>query len=217
VGLWNSIFGPEKSAQPLTPGAQPAGAPGAQTGISSILPIIQNDRFMQSLRQQEGSEDPVVCSRWLADLWVMYVFDNPAGMQAVRPADLLAMQISADDLHRQAIGNLGRILPELQWHQNGPIYMASLGGTCEASVLLVDGAWEELASDIQADIVAAAPARDLLLFTSAQYRAGIDILRSSAEQFFRESEHPISNMLLRWSRGHWSIYDTATYQTSSDS
>jgi uncharacterized protein YtpQ (UPF0354 family) len=87
-------------------------------------------------------------------------------------------------LHDAAIANLEHILPKIQLEagSNGN-FLIRAGGSYEASLLLVDGLWSSGQIKVDGDIVAAVPARDVLLITGSRNEASVARLRELAIKF----------------------------------
>lgn len=172
-----------------------------------IFPTIRSDHFIQHLHSQTGSETPIVAVRWLADLWVAYVFDQQPEPRFVTFEDLPGLEMNQVDIHRKAVANLRRLVPHLEWQQNGGIYMAVAGGKYESSFLLVSELWQQIGHEVNGEIIATIPARDLLLYTTTDERSAVRIIRDAARQFHHEAGDAISDVLLKWTEQHWVVHE----------
>jgi uncharacterized protein YtpQ (UPF0354 family) len=78
------------------------------------------------------------------------------------------------------------------------------GNNLEACTLLATTWWEQMATQVPGEIVAAVPSRDVVLFCSSKSREGLATLMSvSAEVLQRETTHALTNRLLVWRNGKW--------------
>ena len=98
-----------------------------------------------------------------ADMVVMYAIDRPSHLEYISNEVASATGLTVEELHRRSVKNLPSRLGNVQLHDCGEgVYGLSAGGTFEASLLLVDDLWSQLADRLPGDILAAIPSRDLL-------------------------------------------------------
>ena len=107
------------------------------------------------------------------DLVVVYAEDSPSSIRYLRPGDLTAVGVKSDQLRALAVSNLRKLLPKTEIRPGPLVSMILAGGDYEASLLLFDDLWTGGKIAVDADVVVAIPARDILLFTGSKNRAGI--------------------------------------------
>jgi uncharacterized protein YtpQ (UPF0354 family) len=168
-----------------------------QTSSEKIVPLIRDTTFVQL-----ASKKPLKAEPFVTDLWIVYAYDCPDNFQYMFASDPGALP----QLRKQAIRYLRRTLPPVERHGNGPVYMITAGGTFEASLLLLDEFWNEQAKAVDGDLVVAAPARDLLMFTGSRSQAGLKFLRRVIRETMERGSCDISKTLLLWHHGHWEEY-----------
>jgi hypothetical protein len=177
--------------------AETRSGPAART--RKIVAMIWGRQSLDALPKRATMKaEPLV-----ADLWIMYAEDRPNSV-AYLPGDFPA---SFPELRRQALQYLQVAAPEVQIHGDGASYfMLTAGGNFEASFLLVNSLWDEQAKRVEGDLVAAVPARDVLLFTGSRSSAGMTALRAAVHQAYSTGTHPVSESLLVWRHGAWQEY-----------
>src|SRR5256885_92520 len=92
---------------------------------------------------------------------------------------------------------LSLFVPPIERHGEGPWYLLTAGGDYVASILLLDEVWQQLEEEIDGDIVAVVPARDVLLFTSSKSSEGLVRIRDKARDIAQGGHHTVSETLIR--------------------
>jgi hypothetical protein len=72
---------------------------------------------------------------------------------------------------------------------------------------LLDEVWLPLEEESDGDIVAVAPARDVLLFTNSKSSEGLVRIRDKARDIVQGGHHVISQTLLRRIQGQWKVFE----------
>jgi uncharacterized protein YtpQ (UPF0354 family) len=85
--------------------------------------------------------------------------------------------------------------------------MLTAGGDYVASILLLDGVWDQLAATVGGDIVVTVPARDVLFFTGSASQEGLATIRKKADEIVSSGDHVVSRTLLRRVEGQWVNFD----------
>jgi uncharacterized protein YtpQ (UPF0354 family) len=170
-------------------------------GKDNVVPIIKDDEYLA-----EGGES-VVKEHLSGDIWVVYALDLPKATHTLTESIMKELEIEARDLRSLALSNLRRILPEVEQHGDGPWYMLTAGGDYTASLLLFDDVWNNLSQSVEGDIVAAVPSRDIVLFTGARSKDGIDCIRRKAREIHEGGDHVVSQTLFRRVSGEWKVFN----------
>jgi uncharacterized protein YtpQ (UPF0354 family) len=146
----------------------------------------------------------------VGDLSIVYAFDRPRSLDIMTEAERVALGVPADELRALAVRNLRRLVPEIRHHESGSGYVLLAGGNFEASLLLLDDLWIKLSADVQGELVACAPARDMILYTGAATPGAIEDLRELAERVINEGGYSLTPTLLRWTGAGWDLYRPGT-------
>ena len=149
-----------------------------------------------------------IAERLAGDMWVLYSFNKPEQFLPVMSQDLARLKVDKSQLRTLAMKNLRALLPAPEKRGGGGTWMLTLpkmGGNFEASLLLVDEIWDEMSKTVSGDLVAAAPARDLLFVSGSGDAAGVKKLSSLAVDAFAKVDHPVSQQVLVRREGKWRL------------
>ena len=165
----------------------------------SILPVLRWQGYGEGL-----PEGPDVISRSFAgEIAVFYVQDLP---ERVDQDTLLDVAGDAGALHALALDNLRRYSAgRIELLPGDLLNMVLLDGMYESSLLLDDRFWNA-AQAAMGRIVAAVPARDVLLFTDAEVPDGVPALIDAITRNRETFAYPISETLLEWTGAGWRVY-----------
>lgn len=167
-----------------------------------VVPLIKDDSFFEQI-------DPgfrPAAERLVADLSIVYAFDRPRSLDIMTEAERVALGVPAGELRALAVRNLRRLVPEIRHHESGTGYVLLAGGNFEASLLLLDDLWTKLSADVSGELVACAPARDMILYTGSATPGGVEDLRELASRVITEGGYSLSATLLRWTGLGWEPY-----------
>lgn len=160
-----------------------------------IVPTIKDSEYFAIMKDTSA----LLREHLVGDLWILYAIDYPDTIKTLSASQRDKLGIQQEELRTLAIENLGNVMPEIQQHGDGPSYLLTAGGDYVASILLLDGVWNQLENAVDGDIVAVVPSRDVLLFTGSRSKEGIEQIRARARA--------ISETLIRRSSGRWSVFD----------
>jgi uncharacterized protein YtpQ (UPF0354 family) len=94
-------------------------------------------------------------------------------------------------------------LPKIEMRAGSDgVFLISAGGDFEASLLVVDSLWSSGQIKVEGDIVAAVPAKDALLVTGSDNKAGIARLHTLATDL-AAGPYPLTQALFIYRRGKW--------------
>ena len=128
-----------------------------------------------------GRDEPVI-ERLTGDLLVMYEFDLPGRFEFVARRHCEALGLEAGDLRTLSVRNLVERRGKPQIKRTGRVVMLILDGDLEASLLLVDMLWDQLAPKIPGDLIAAVPTRDTLTVTGTGLDGGVAVLNYAVRE-----------------------------------
>lgn len=173
---------------------------------NSIVAVIKGEEYLNVSRNKTTGELPFVNEYLAGDLWVVFAVDMPDAIKTLSKTEATQMNLDLSELKPLAIKNLRRILPPIQKHGEGPVFMLTAGGDYVASLILFDDLWEELKATIEGDIIAAVPSRDALLFTGSSSKEGITRTRSTIDKIMGDGGYLISNVMLRRTLKGWDVF-----------
>jgi uncharacterized protein YtpQ (UPF0354 family) len=167
--------------------------------LEDIVPLVRGGEYA---RVQGGLSEPLA-----GDLWVVYAYNLPEMFVPVRDVDLKTWKLSKAQLRARAVENLRRQLPPVEREGGKGRWMFVAGGNFEASLLMVDSVWKDIAPHITGDPVVAVPARELVFVTGSRDAEGLETVRAIATDAFSKVEYPLSPRLLIRRGGKWEALD----------
>jgi hypothetical protein len=231
---------------------------GLKPDLESLRPVIKSSLFLEGVRQQmrpareaadgprdggtpdaarvadeaksaaDGGPLPLVCRPLAGDLWVLYVWDRPNGMQFVTATEPAEFGLSADEFHARAMANYLGSHRAIDLQADGAAVAVRTHDNYDASLLLDDTFWEgQLQSmadgaagpakpdaaggqaDDQVTLLAAVPSRDVVLMARLEIPGAERKLRDLIARHLQAGDHLISATILRRTGGGWAVYATA--------
>lgn len=170
-----------------------------------IVPMIKDEGYFNVPANRAKDDAPFANEHFVGDLWVVYAIDLPDSMKTLQKSHLQELGVQPGALKKLAIENLRRILPPIEQHGEGPVYMLTAGGDYVASLLLFEDLWAELKSRVSGDILAAVPTRDVLLFTGSASSEAIEQMKATIGRVMESGGYLISNTILRHTDSGWKV------------
>jgi hypothetical protein len=157
----------------------------------------------------QGEYAPVV-DQFVGDMHIRYGFTSPKGVvHFVREIDLRLLNIKRDDMLTLALANYRKRYPGLRVElPNAPISKLVGGGReTESSVMLDATFWER--QKRSREIIAGAPARDMLVFTTVPSDERLDDLRLLVQtEYARAGRTALTKHLYSWVNRRWAVFET---------
>lgn len=179
------------------------GAAGVVVTRQNIVAMIKDLEYIQML----GSGPKQMIEHLCGDLWIVYAVDQTETISTLTYDSMTAADVSENELRDLAVENLGRILPEVERHGDGPWYQLTAGSDYVASLLLFDGIWDQIAETLNGQIVATVPSRDVLMYTGSQSASGLSAIRERSNEIAHNGAHAISDSLIVREAGKWKIFN----------
>jgi uncharacterized protein YtpQ (UPF0354 family) len=198
----------ERYIASLKQSQQHMGDRSAPLDTNSIVAVVRDDLFLQQMEKYGfKSTNRVVVEPLVADLHVAYGRDSERGMAYLTEGDRARLGLTLPELRKLALSNLHRILESPRRAGTNLLYMILADGNYESSLLLADKLWDSQAPLVKGDIVAAVPARDVLMFSGSGSPEGLQVLRQSVDSIYKEASHQISKTLLVRRNGRWEKFE----------
>lgn len=146
------------------------------------------------------------------DLVTAFVLDTPDAIATLPPDQLDEFDLSRAELRQRAMANMRRAFGPLRhrlFSPDAPIHLLDTSGAGLASDsydgarLVLHELWAPLRAEVQGELIAAAPARDVAIFTGTGEPRGPEALRYLAREMFHGEPHPISPQVVRWTTAGW--------------
>jgi uncharacterized protein YtpQ (UPF0354 family) len=142
-------------------------------------------------------------------LLVAYLIDEGSAYGYAQYRDLTTSGVTENVLHAAAIENLYALAEQkLKVQPHGSIFALLMGGTFEASMVLLDDLWEHSLSDyVSGDFLVAIPARDVLAFGEASSPAAVNELQAVISRLMDSGGAELSTALYRRKGAAWLAHD----------
>jgi uncharacterized protein YtpQ (UPF0354 family) len=102
------------------------------------------------------------------------------------------------------------LLPKPTVTGNDGVFMITVDGNYEASLLLVDSLWGSKKLNIEGDPVVAVPSRDVLVFTGSKNIPGLKKLREVASK--NEYAYPLTSVLHIYRNGKFEEFESEPHE-----
>jgi len=202
----------EKSGSLVT--WEPRLAPSGPRDASMIVPLIKRDDRRADDAIVLPPESAILSDDLVGDLFIVYAFDLPGHFQYVMEHDRKTLGLDPGGLRKLSVANLTRLRskPRVLQASRGAVRL-TLDGNLEASLLLVDHLWPQLARGIAGETIVAVPARDCLVVSGTEIAGGVEALRQGVKRVW---ENPKTNPKLVLTRsllvrrgGSWHVFEPA--------
>ena len=175
--------------------------------VSRIVPVIKSVDFLNGMREmaESSGDEPRDFAHevYNAELVVLFAEDTDLNIRYLSEEHLAEVGFPEAGRRARAVENLMALLPDIEAHGEERIYMLTAGGDYEASLLLFDSIWESGQLSVQGELVAAIPARDVLLITGSQDRAGLEQMRQLVSDVMRGGSYTITDQLFVYQDGRF--------------
>lgn len=165
-----------------------------------VLPVIRHESYLRI-----GDQVTLVADPFLADMRVFYVLDWPNRTEFMSEDHLALMELSREELRPLALQNLAMRVERVALKQVDDMVLVGFDGNYETSLLLLDSMWQRFSDESMGVVTAAAPARDVLIYTSSSSPESIATLQDIANRFAEEGGYAISSRLIEWVDGAWRV------------
>jgi uncharacterized protein YtpQ (UPF0354 family) len=173
---------------------------------SRIIPVVKDRQWLEETRNALISRGAKklpenVYDDLNDDLIVLYAEDSPKNIRYFSPADLDNAKIDRKHLRNLACENLKKIIPKIERHGGNGLFMVVAGGDYEASLLLFDGIWNDLKSEVRGEIVVAIPTRDLLVVTGSEDTGGIQRMKQIIKDASAKGSYRLTKKMFAYRNG----------------
>src|SRR5256885_3730490 len=137
--LWSTLSAcePEERLRELEPfltslidSARALDARGRRPRRDRVVPLIKDETFFEEV---DAGFRPA-CEKLVADLSIVYAFDQPHSLQIMTETERAAMKIPSGDLRALAVRNLRRLVPEIRHEESGAAHILLAGGNFEGQL-----------------------------------------------------------------------------------
>jgi uncharacterized protein YtpQ (UPF0354 family) len=174
--------------------------PNGTINISDILPVIKDERFIQSIFQiNPNFEKNHTFEKYNSELYIFYVEDTETNINYLTQEDFEKLNVEKSELRRIAIENLSNSI-EIERHGENGYYMLLADGNYESSLILLD-IWYEENFKVNGEIVIGIPSRDLLIVTGKNDTVNIEKLKQTINEINENGDHLVSEKMFEYKNG----------------
>lgn len=174
--------------------------PNGNINISDILPVIKDERFLQSILEiNPNFEKNHTFEKYNSELYIFYVEDTETNINYLTQEDFEKLNVEKSELRRIAIGNLSNSI-EIERHGENGYFMLLADGNYESSMILLD-IWNEENFKVKGKIVVGIPSRDLLIITGKNDKENIKKLKQTISEINENGNHLVSEKLFEYRNG----------------
>jgi len=144
---------------------------------------------------------------FVGDLQLRYSFDDPSHLSSVSAADLRRLKLKREELPALSAANFRRLYPDFVVERLQP-HLSSVtnAGELEPSLMLDAAFWNQERERAGAEIIAAVPARDSLVFSNRAVARNIDVLKAVTNDVYESAKKSaLSRKLFLWTQGRWEV------------
>ena len=178
--------------------------PGAMRHIQKIEPIAE----ISILGVTVAPDQLPLMDYFVGDLHLRYSFDDPRFVSGVSAGDLKRLGLKREQLLALSVENFRRLYPGRKIEYPLPqVALVTDAGDLEPSLMLDAAFWEKESQRRGSSIVAAAPARDVLMFSDRSARGNVDLLKKLAVDVYASvGNEALSKTVFLWNQGRWEAF-----------
>jgi hypothetical protein len=174
--------------------------------LDDLRPMVKDQQFVDAVRQKIGPAAPNMWRRLAGDLWVVYVWDQPNGMQFLTNDDPTKHGLSLEKLHARAVENFLKSRPGIELQPEDGILAARTRDNYDASLLLDDTFWQDVSSRVRGNILACVPTRDVVLISGTGETDALNRLHNAAKKLMENGDHLVSATILLRTGTNWEVF-----------
>jgi hypothetical protein len=177
-----------------------------------IEPAIPLEPLRVVLASEAALGADVVRRPWAGPIVQVLADETPDGPVPV-PRQRIAGVTSTDALFERGIANLRATLTQpirgdrTVKMAKANVQITRFADSYTVARLLLPEVWSKIAAEGGGPLFAAAPARDILVWTTSGEDSDQHALRGQARTAFQSRSFPISPAILRWTGKDWSLMD----------
>lgn len=179
--------------------------PDATRAEARLVALVRPAAMLVAAMSQTGGAGRLVAFPLVEEeLFVVLARDCPDRIELLTQAERSELPATDEELFVDAVKNVLADL-SIQRHGGGPVWMLTAGGNYEASLLLHAALWRDLGREVEGELIASVPCRDLIYYTGSEEPGGPELLRRITERMHRQGSYPISGRLLRFTGSAWEL------------
>ena len=210
VGLVLAACERRSSPAPAEPAPPPAPA------VAPAAPAPAPELRLEQLRVVLGTEAslaPAVARRpWVGPIVEVLAQDDPEAPALLDRSRVEGASIALDRLFARGLDNLRKASPQPLRERTvaaakARLQITQFADNYTAARLLLPELWSKVAAENGGRLYAAAPVRDMLIWTTSAAKDDQLALRAHVRAAYRSRSYPISPAILRWTARGWTLVD----------
>ncbi len=174
--------------------------PKLTLSINDILPVIKDERFIQSIIELKPDFNKnFIYEKYNDELYILYVEDTETNINYLTQEDFTKLNIKQSELKEIAIENLWNSV-ELEKHGENGYFMLLADGNYESSLILLD-IWHKDNFSVNGEIIIGIPSRDLLIITGKNDTENIERLKKTIREINEDGDHLVSESIFEYRNG----------------
>lgn len=166
-----------------------------------VMPVLRHVDYLT------GTDIDVALQKrpFAGDLFVAYVLDFPTHTTAISAERMVEEGYDADTLHALALDNLAQKAQAVTVEStDAGIYFLALDGYYEHAMLLDDGLWDSITSQI-GPISVTVPTRDFVMIAPREDVAVVQLMAEIRDQALTEAPYSLSSNTFLWTEAGWKV------------
>jgi len=149
---------------------------------------------------------------WVGPIIQVLAEETPDNITHMRRNRIAGSGKTPEALFERGLANLRKAAPQAIQERTvqmakAQVQITRFADLHTASRLLLPELWSQLAATTGGQLYAAAPARDIVVWTTSIAENDQRALRGQARMAFQARSEPISPAILRWTGGGWALED----------
>jgi hypothetical protein len=177
------------------------------------LPALRVALSSEATIGQLGAGTEIVRRPWVGPIIQVLAVETPDGVAPFPQQRIAGARMTTEALFEHALANLRAACPQpilgdrTVKMAKANVQISRFADNHTAARLLLPEPWSKIAADGGGSLFAAAPARDIVVWTTSADENEQRALRGQARTAFQSRSYPISPAILRWTGSGWSLED----------
>jgi hypothetical protein len=190
------------------PGPAPAPAPPAPRPENLRVVVAAEATFAPTA--PAGGD--IVRRPWVGPLVELLAEDGPDDVVPLPRPRAATLSLGLPDLFARGLDNLRKTCTQpiderTVATRQAQVRVTQFGDNYTAARLLLPDLWSKIAAQAGGRLFAAAPARDLIIWTTSRAKEDQAVLRAQARTAYKSRSYQISPAILRWTGRGWILED----------
>ena len=207
----------ERRTPPAPAEPAPPPAPAVAPAVPAPAPELRLEQLRVVLGTEASLKPPaaranVVRRPWVGPLVEVLAQDDPEAPVPLDKNRVERSSIALDGLFARALENLRKASPQPLRERTvaaakSRVQITQFADNYTAARLLLPELWSKVAAESGGRLYAAAPVRDMIVWTTSAAKDDQVALRGHARTAYRSRSYPISPAILRWTARGWTLAD----------